>query len=362
MKKKIAVFGVKGFPAFGGASATNENIVNILKDSFEYTIYSVSTHTDKNGLYNGYNQIVFKGTKGKRLNTLLYYFKSLFHALFFGNYDIVQVNHIASGFMVPLLRLRFKVVSTAHGIIPKNDNKWNYIDKKVFEVSSYLFFYFSNISISVSKPHILIFKKYTSKEIKYIPNGINIDKTENISASDNNKGYLLFAANRVISLKGCHIFLEALNKLKFKGKVIIIGDLSHTPSYTNDLIKLGEKLDIEFTGLIKNKNTLFNYIKNAELFVFPSFNEGMSNMLLEVASLKTPIICSDIPENIAVFDEKEMEFFKTGESSDLAEKIEYSLKNKGIIQKKALKAFIKLNEKYRWEIIANEYEKIYQTL
>src|ERR1700739_3031305 len=123
-KLKIAVFGVKGFPAIGGAAGTNENIIKILKESFDYTVYSISTHTDRSGLYNGYRQIVFKGVKGKRLNTLLYYIKSLFHALFFGNYDIIQINHLASGFIVPFLRLRFKVVSTAHGVIPQNDNKW----------------------------------------------------------------------------------------------------------------------------------------------------------------------------------------------------------------------------------------------
>lgn len=173
-KKKIAVFGVKGFPAFGGASRANENVVDLLKDKYDYTIYSVSTHTNKVGNYNGYYQKVFKGVKGKRLNILLYSVKSVFHALFFGDYDLVQVNHTSSGFIVPILRLRYKVVSTARGIIPKDDNKWNKLDKLLFDISAYLFFRFSNVSISVSEPHIVLFRKYTAKEIEYIPNGIHI--------------------------------------------------------------------------------------------------------------------------------------------------------------------------------------------
>ena len=109
-KKKVAVFGVKGFPGFGGASRANENIVNNLKEKYDYTIYAINTHTDKSGEYNGYYQKVFKGYKGKRINTLMYYLKSLIHALFYGNYDLVQVNHTSSGFIVPFLRMRFKVV------------------------------------------------------------------------------------------------------------------------------------------------------------------------------------------------------------------------------------------------------------
>lgn len=361
MKKRIAVFGVKGFPALGGTASANENVVNILKDKFEYTIYSVSSHTDKKGNYNGYNQIVFKGNNGKRLNTLMYDIKSLFHALFVGKYDLVQVNHLTSGFIVPFLRLKYKVVSTAHGIIPDDDNKWNYWDKKAFEISAFFFFKFSNIIVSVSKPHIAFFRKYTSKEVLYIPNGIQTFQIENKKTTINN-GYLLFAANRIISLKGCHVFLQALEKLNYKGKIILIGDLSHTPKYAESLVKQSENMNVEFTGLIKDKTLLFDYIKNAELFIFPSFNEGMSSMLLEVASMKTPIICSDIAENKAVFNESEIQFFKVGDSSDLAQKIEYALENKDSLKNKAEQAFIKLNAEYRWEIIAKEYEKLYMSL
>lgn len=362
MKKRIAVFGVKGLPAFGGAARANENIINLLKDSFDYTVYSVSTHTDKRGAYDGYKQIVFKGMKGKRLNTLFYYIKSLLHALFMGNYDIVQINHLSSGFLIPFLRLRFKVVATARGIIPKDDNKWNSIDKKIFDMSSFFFFKFSNVVVSVSKPHIAVFKKYTSNEILYIPNGIhtkgNIDETSPSHKED----YLLFAANRIISLKGCHVFLAALNKLNYRGKIIIIGDLSHTPKYVDELMKIGHNLNTEYTGLIKDKEKLFDYIQKARFFIFPSFNEGMSNMLLEVASLKTPVICSNIPENVAVFDASEVEFFKVGDVDSLADRIKYSLDNVRELNQKALNAYIKLNKMYSWEIIAEEYKKIYEAL
>ena len=103
--------------------------------------------------------------------------------------------------------------------------------------------------------------------------------------------------------------------------------MNHTPKYSDTLKQLSCNLNIQFTGIIEDKNVLFDHIKNSRLFVFPSFNEGMSNMLLEVASLKTHIICSDIIENKAVFNEDEVLFFKTGCVDDLALKITWALQN-----------------------------------
>ena len=47
-KKKIAVIGLKGLPAFGGAATVGENIIEQLKDKYEFTVYSTSSHTSKN--------------------------------------------------------------------------------------------------------------------------------------------------------------------------------------------------------------------------------------------------------------------------------------------------------------------------
>jgi len=58
---KIAVIGLKGLPAYGGAAAVGENLINNLRGKYDFTVYSISSHTNlKTGKYNGYNQIVFK--------------------------------------------------------------------------------------------------------------------------------------------------------------------------------------------------------------------------------------------------------------------------------------------------------------
>lgn len=75
-KPKIAVIGLKGLPAFGGAAAVGENIIDQLKDRFDFTVYSVASHTNnKTGPINGIQQIVFRNHGKGSVNTLIYYLK-----------------------------------------------------------------------------------------------------------------------------------------------------------------------------------------------------------------------------------------------------------------------------------------------
>ena len=81
-------------------------------------------------------------------------------------------------------------------------------------------------------------------------------------------------------------------------------------------------------------------------------------MLLEVASLKVPLIISDIPSNKAVFDEDEVLFFKTGDEIDLSKKIIYANDNPDKMQYYAKNAYNKLCNNHLWKNIANKYDKI----
>ena len=67
------------------------------------------------------------------------------------------------------------------------------------------------------------------------------------------------------------------------------------------------------------------YIK-LKLFIFPSRVEGMSNMLLEVLSLKN-VIASNIPANTTIFNDNEIIFFNNEDHDDLARKIKFALNN-----------------------------------
>lgn len=269
VKKSIAVIGLKGLPAFGGAAAVGESIIDNLINKYDITVYSVSSHTHlKTGEYKGYTQIVFKAFKSKSLNTLIYYLKSLFHVLFATKYDIIHLHHAESGFITPFLRLKYKVVVTFHGIYRDDyiDSKFSKLSNKFFRFSERLNVRFANEVISVSKPDAdYCYTKYL-RELRYIPNGIQIENIQDNSGIQ--KPYLVFAAGRIYDIKGLHLLLEAMHINNDKRKLLVVGDTDQVPQYTNKIKVLAEGLDVDFVGLIREKHKLFELVKGADLFIF----------------------------------------------------------------------------------------------
>jgi glycosyltransferase involved in cell wall biosynthesis len=358
--KKIAIIGLKGFPAFGGAAAVGENIIEQLKDDFDFTVLSVSTHTTlKTGYINGIRQLVFGNTGRGSLNTFIYYWKCLFHCLFH-QYDLIHLHHAESGFITPLLRLKYKVVVTFHGIYNYTDPKFTGLHNRFFRYSEKLNVRYANEVISVSKPdQQYVLEKYR-REIHYIPNGISISNELNgILNKKSPEDYILFAAGRIYQIKGLHLLLNAAKKINLASEIKIAGDLEQVPEYKLSIEKSVNGLKTEFLGLIKNKPDLMKVVADARLFIFPSMTEAMSMMLLEVVSMKTPVIASDIPSNKAIFSDEEMLFFRNNDSEDLSEKLQYAIDNPLIMKQMAMRAYEKLARSYTWKLISEQYKSIY---
>ena len=361
-KPKIAVIGLKGLPAFGGAAAVGENIIEQLMDHYDFTVYSVSTHADKS--YEKIKQIVFPYFPLRKLNTAYYLALATLHALMSKKFDLVHVHHTDLSIIIPLLRLRYKVIITSHGSAYKIKNidfKYSYFTTKLLILSEKYFLRYANIVSCVSRQLTNDFSKRHNRKIYFIPNGIVAQKVNNKQNKLCN-GYLLFAAGRIIPTKGCHIFLKALNHINYKKKVIILGDLNQHKDHTDEIKVLAENLNVEFLGLIRERTLLNSYIANAKLFIFPSSLESMSMMLLEVASLGTPIIASSIIENKDVFDDSEVVFFKTNDYVSLAEKIKIAVNDYSQMEERANNAYFKLKRDFNWPQIAAEYDKLYKSL
>ena len=361
-KVKVAVIGAKGFPARGGAARSNEEVYRRLVDKCDVTVYAMSTHASQKE-YHGIKQIIIKVPKHHWIFVAWYLFASAIHALFFGKYDVVHVNHLQAGYIVPVLRIRYAVVLNAHGVLIDKefkDEKWNPFQNYLFKHSIAMGLRTSSIVVTVSKSGVDVLRPDT-KEVVYIPNGVSMQKGCSSTSLDINgkKVDIVFAAARIIPLKGLHDLLEGLRRIEYRGRIRIIGDLSHIGTYQDRIMSISQQLNTEFLGLIIDRDTLFKYIKGGLVFVFPSHCEGMSNMLLEVASLKVPIIASNIVQNTDVFDDTEVLYFNTGDVADLSDKILWALNNYSEMEKKAANAFQKVVNDYNWDQIANAY---YRTL
>lgn len=361
-KKSIAVIGLKGLPAFGGAATVGQNIIGQLHNSFKFTVLSVDTHASSTYQNGDIAQLIFKSFPIKKLNILFYYIKSCWHVLFRANYDLIHLHHTDGAFILPFLRLKYKVVVTSHAR-PQENSKWPWWVKLFFSLNEIIAIRFSNVFVVVAKPlqqkYALIYKK----EIVYIPNGIDMSLLPRLDKiEDSIDDVIMFAAGRIIPVKGLHILLKALRKIDYKGKMIVVGNIDQLPVYKKQIFALANGLNVDFVDIIKEKLKLLTLVKSAKLFVFPSLTEAMSIMLLEAAMVKVPIICSDIPANTAVFSDDEVMFFKSGDELDLASTIKEFLANTSDRVTKSNKAFETLMLNYTWEKIAPKYGEIYKRI
>lgn len=351
-------------PAYGGAAAVGENILEQLKTMYDFTVYSVSSHTHlKTGQYKGYRQIVFKKTPIKKLNTLIYYIQSCFHALFKANYDLIHMHHRDAAFLLLFLRMKYKIILTTHGTFSYNE-KWSKFKWYIHANVKY-FVKYANIITCVSLEEKRVFKSKLNLEAVHIPNGINICESGSKKFDADifqNKPFLFFGAGRIIKTKGLDILLSALKMLNFSGNLLVAGDLEQLPLYKQEILESSKSLKVKFLGLVKDKELLFSYIENAQIFIFPSRSEAMSMMLLEAVGKRAKIICSDITQNKDIFLSNETVFFKNGDANDLKEKIAFALDNPHILEKNSERAYERLINELNWGAISKKYSEVYNTL
>jgi glycosyltransferase involved in cell wall biosynthesis len=355
-KLKIGVIGLKGLPAFGGAATVGESLIHELYGRYDFTVYSVSSHAKGDANEKEYRQIIFKKFPVRKLNILYYYIRSAIHAVFMAKYDIIHLHHVDGAIILPILRMKYRVICTSHAQ-PYLNEKWPPLVKLFFRINERIAFSLSNKLTVVSAPLAQTFKE-AGHDVTFIPNGINL--TQNIlPIQQAGEKYILFAAGRIIPLKGLHVLLKALHRMDTDIKLLVIGDLEQIPSYKNEILALSKGLNVEFIPIIREKQRLLGYMKNALFFVFPSYSENMSMTLLEVAYTGTPVICSDIPANVAIFNSDEVLFFKTNDVDDLSTQMKFAMEGPPAMKLKADEAFKKLVKEYDWRNIGALYEQLY---
>ncbi|MCW3786239.1 glycosyltransferase family 4 protein [Plebeiibacterium sediminum] len=359
-KPKVAVIGIKGLPSFVGAGTAGEHIINNLKNDFDFYVYSISSHTHlKSGPYNGVYQKVFKKLPFLKLNGFWYYLISALHARFKGNYDVIHLHNSFAAFSLLFLKPKYRVVLTTHG-------SFNIVDKwKKFE-----WFWNANNKFYVKKADRLCcvskFEKRKYKDLfkldaQLIPNGIDPVNAALLPSIDH-KDYIFFAAGRIIRSKGLHDLIQALRQIDYKGHLLVAGDMNQIKDYSEELYQLKGDLNVTFLGMIKEKEKLLSYLSKATLFIYPSYVEAMSMMLMEAVTVNCPVVCSDIIGNKDILNEDEVLFFKVRDVNDIANKVSWALSNIEEMKKKANKAKERFLKEYNWDNIAEEYKSIYNQL
>ena len=135
-------------------------------------------------------------------------------------------------------------------------------------------------------------------KVKVIGSGYNNkifkDKNYNIE-----KDYIeLVFAGKICKSKGLIPFIDCLDRLDYNDdfiKVRLAGTGSDKESYDEIVEKANNsRFDIKFLGKL-NQNDLSEEFNKADIFVLPSFYEGLPVVVLEAMACGTDVVVTDIP-------------------------------------------------------------------
>lgn len=187
----------------------------------------------------------------------------------------------------------------------------------------------------------------------------------------------LVTMGRFIKSKNIDTLVTAFSRIietaaEKKLKLIIIGDGPKKDDIIALIKKLGMEKSIVLTGMVSKPE---HFLRESDLFVFPSLIEGLSNSLIEAMSLKLPCIVSNISGNIEVLGESDTGctiesgafkvsgcgiFFNPSDIEGLVNAVNYLIENPDIRKKLGENAYRRILNEYNIEMVAERYKQLYE--
>ncbi|MEI6732221.1 MAG: glycosyltransferase family 4 protein [archaeon] len=265
-------------------------------------------------------------------------------------FDLVHIHENLLYFLVPLLKMRYRVLVTVHGI-----KGFKFYEKKFLWIFFKSPLMLADGLIAVSKEDQGKLNKFF-KRVTYIPNGVDTSTYSRVSVPIERK---ITFIGRIHEQKGIKYLLEAFKTIARKKpdfKLEIIGNDSGM--YAQELKHKFKNEKIDWKGFISDRNKIARSLKSAYCIVLPSLWEGLPLTLFEAMASGRPVVVSDIDAIKSVVEEGDVSFVKSKNSEDIAlrviELVEDKKKAGAIGKRGATKA-----KEYDWKFISNQLGKTY---
>jgi 1,4-alpha-glucan branching enzyme len=206
-----------------------------------------------------------------------------------------------------------------------------------------------------------------------IPNGVDFE----VYAKVRNEGLSSFRykfalpeekivlfVGRLVYEKGVHVLVNAIPKVlrKANAKFIIVGNGYMKEQLSNIVKSMGVAHKVMFTGFVDDE-TLRKLQNCADVSVVPSLFEPFGIVALEAMAAKSPIIVSDTGglSEIVEHDITGVKVYPENPDS-LAWGITKVLLDENYANWIKSNAYKKIQEKYNWDIIAQQTKSVYESI
>ncbi len=344
-------------PPVHGTSAVGKCIKesNLLKKQFECDFVSLGTS---------------KGLNNKSIVRIfckfLIVFLSVAKKLVMNRYDLCYLTLNSSGtafykdsIIVALVKIfRVKLIYHFHnkGVL-KKQNHW-------FDNILYKYAFNKSHVILLSKLLYYDIKKYVDiKNVSFCPNGIKLSKNVSGSRQGNNSKVKIMFLSNLIESKGVFVLLDACEIIKNKGFLFeckFVGAPSDITEktllkmvsekgLTNHVFYMGKKYGAD-------KDT---YLRNADIFAFPTYFECFPLVLLEAMHFSLPIVSTyegGIPD---IVEDGQTGFLcPQKDAISFAKKLELLIEDKDLREQMGAAGYLKYKERFTLEEFENRFKNI----
>jgi glycosyltransferase involved in cell wall biosynthesis len=206
------------------------------------------------------------------------------------------------------------------------------------------------------------------QEVGVIPQGADVagiaPKADYGGGDGTNTGVRLLTVGRLAKHKGIDVLLNALTKLPpaLRWTLSIVGDGPERDSLVAQAAQLGLAERVTFKGWAKREQ-LPEVYRNADVFLLPSREEGMANVLMEAMSAGLPVIATRIAgSDEAVVEGTTGTLVASEDISALAHALEALIRDASARARMGRAGRARVESTYSWPAIADQWLDIVERI
>ena len=214
------------------------------------------------------------------------------------------------------------VVITVHGsdikILPKLKSQWRQLIVEALTRAAAV------IAVSQELRREVLQLGVPADKVRCIPNGVDCQLFSTIGSRQSGKeGWRLLYVGRFVEAKGLRILLEALATVRSQGRDVSLTLIGGHPTtgtaqpFLSQVNALNLSEHVSFEDAVPWEE-LPSYMAAADLFVLPSFSEGLTTSLVEAMSCGLPVVATRCGGPEEVVNEEVGRLVAVGDAEDLA--------------------------------------------
>lgn len=280
----------------------------------------------------------------------------------FSSFDIIHTHGVRPDLYVMFHKPLFCKTPTCTTIHGYRNAEHGFMQKMISNIGL-LATYRDDKVILLSKHMMNFYGSYLPKDkLTYAYNSRKVDLSLDLTSDErkqvlNFKGndILLCSVSRLDSNKALWQIIEAISSLEHV-KYCVVGDGVEMASLKKLVKDSNISQKVLFVG---RKPAGYRYLKYADIFVLPSYSEGFPLALLEAASMRKAVICSNLPIYDELFTKDEIVKFELENITSLQNAILKAIRDKQTLSEKIYTKFLNT---YSSEQFYNRHIEIYKKL